>query len=300
MRRVERTFARRMRELRQARGLSQAKLAAQMRRLGLTLDPSAVTRIEKNADTDEGARAIYLGEAVVVARALGVRLDEMIREVKTPYDKLLQARQRLVRAQEALDVFQFRIDEARREYVEARDEIDGIEKSILAQGFDTTGSNWRQLILNALQRLGAPSHVMDSVENDLAILQLDQDQKVIERLRKQLEPLGVEVSIVEGQPVITWPEQLRAVLHATDDTRPYPVTRRAILDALTKSAAHPSELEQAAEYFDTAVTCAADDPAHGKASQKLLDLLDKRGIPADAVFPPGFTAIERKGDHGIH
>lgn len=104
-----------MRELRQERGLSQAKLAQKLRRAGVNLDPSAITRIEKNADTTEGARSIFLGEAAVIARALGVRLPEMLRETGTPVEKFEEAAIGVMRTTSFLESVQRSLTSARAE-----------------------------------------------------------------------------------------------------------------------------------------------------------------------------------------
>jgi len=85
--RTERVFARRLRELREERGLSQARLSAELARAGLKLDDLAILRIEKAADGPEGARRTRLGEAAVIAKVLGVRLNDMIRDTVTPVEK---------------------------------------------------------------------------------------------------------------------------------------------------------------------------------------------------------------------
>ncbi len=66
-------FAQKVRSLRAVRGLSQKRLAGILsERSGITLDPTAITRIET------GDRVIRLGEAVAIADALGVPLAAML------------------------------------------------------------------------------------------------------------------------------------------------------------------------------------------------------------------------------
>lgn len=84
MERVERIFAQRLRELRAERDLSQAALAKQLQEHGLQLDDLAILRIEKNEEDPLKGRRVRLGEATVIAQALGVRLDEMLQETKSP------------------------------------------------------------------------------------------------------------------------------------------------------------------------------------------------------------------------
>jgi transcriptional regulator with XRE-family HTH domain len=85
-------FARRLRELRQEHGWSQAALAERLSRAGLKLDDLAILRIEKHADGPEGARRVRLGEATVIAKTLGVRLEEMLRDTRGTDTRLEQAR----------------------------------------------------------------------------------------------------------------------------------------------------------------------------------------------------------------
>ncbi|MET7989836.1 hypothetical protein ABZU76_02895 [Amycolatopsis sp. NPDC005232] len=77
--RAEVMFARRLRELRAERGLSQAALAEKVTSLGTKMDDLAILRIEKNAEDVDRARRIRLGEAVIISKALSVRLEEMLR-----------------------------------------------------------------------------------------------------------------------------------------------------------------------------------------------------------------------------
>ncbi len=96
--RTEALFARRLRELRAERGLSQAVLAERLSGLGLKIDPLAILRIEKNADDPDGGRRIRLGEAALIARALGVRLEEMLRSTAPPAEDLKRAEAELYAA----------------------------------------------------------------------------------------------------------------------------------------------------------------------------------------------------------
>jgi ribosome-binding protein aMBF1 (putative translation factor) len=72
----EQVFAKRMRQVRERRGWSQAKLADWMRTYGVDLHSTAITRIER------GERSISLNEASAVAAALGVLLVELLQEVQ--------------------------------------------------------------------------------------------------------------------------------------------------------------------------------------------------------------------------
>lgn len=68
-------FGARLRELRNAQGMTQAGLAGlAAARFGLTLDPSAIARLEK------GQRAIRLNEAAALAVALGTCVGDILQE----------------------------------------------------------------------------------------------------------------------------------------------------------------------------------------------------------------------------
>jgi transcriptional regulator with XRE-family HTH domain len=84
---VEAYFAQRMRDIRNLQGISQKVLADKVtERLGYAVDPTAVTRMEKNVGDlailrmEKGARMIRLGEAVAIAEVLGVPLSELLPE----------------------------------------------------------------------------------------------------------------------------------------------------------------------------------------------------------------------------
>lgn len=68
-----RVFARRLRQERERAGMRQTTLAHEVSdRLGVTLDPSALTRIEK------GERGVRLEEAVCIAEVLGLPLMALL------------------------------------------------------------------------------------------------------------------------------------------------------------------------------------------------------------------------------
>lgn len=74
----ERQFAVSLRQLREQQGISQAALAKKLEWVGIQLDSTAITRIEKHADGSDGMRVIRLGEAVAIAHVLGVSLGQML------------------------------------------------------------------------------------------------------------------------------------------------------------------------------------------------------------------------------
>jgi transcriptional regulator with XRE-family HTH domain len=66
-------FVRRLRDERNQQGLSLAALSERLSdQLGVTLDKSALARVERSE------RGVRLDEAVAIARALGLRLEDMI------------------------------------------------------------------------------------------------------------------------------------------------------------------------------------------------------------------------------
>lgn len=74
----ESTFARRMREEREHKGISQAHVSMQLALFsGVKVDSTAITRIEK------GTRRISLDEAVGIAEALDVSLDYLLEPAPT-------------------------------------------------------------------------------------------------------------------------------------------------------------------------------------------------------------------------
>lgn len=72
---AEANFVLRMRLLREARGLSQAEVAARATRLGVSMPQQTIARIET------GKRTLRLDEAEVIARVLGSELTHMASKV---------------------------------------------------------------------------------------------------------------------------------------------------------------------------------------------------------------------------
>lgn len=68
----ESKFGLNVRDARKAQGISQRALAERLAEVGLTIDASAITRLEK------GSRAIRLGEALAIAEALSTDLEELL------------------------------------------------------------------------------------------------------------------------------------------------------------------------------------------------------------------------------
>ncbi|KAA1426473.1 helix-turn-helix domain-containing protein [Nocardioides antri] len=68
----EEVFAARVRSERERQGLSQARVADRMRLVGVDIDATAITRIER------GERRVRLNEAVALAQALQLELQELV------------------------------------------------------------------------------------------------------------------------------------------------------------------------------------------------------------------------------
>lgn len=80
---VPEVFAGRLRQKRRARGLSQAELAERVSKLlGVAVDGSAVTRIEKHV------RAVRLQEAITIAEVLDLPLSALIDDKDATDDEI--------------------------------------------------------------------------------------------------------------------------------------------------------------------------------------------------------------------
>lgn len=79
-------FGKAVLDWRQARGVSQRALAEILTADGMTADASAVSRIEK------GTRSVRLTEALTIARALDVDLDDLVAETRAPSDNFERMR----------------------------------------------------------------------------------------------------------------------------------------------------------------------------------------------------------------
>lgn len=83
-------FLEQMRLIRTSEGLSQAELAERIApHLGHSLDASTIARVES------ARRSVRLDEAVAIAKALGVRLDEMIPSEYTLEEEAVRIEQSL-------------------------------------------------------------------------------------------------------------------------------------------------------------------------------------------------------------
>jgi len=81
-------FARRMQELRQAKGISQHALVRRVRALGVPANQAGISRIEA------GTQGVSLDEAVAIAAVLGVLPEELYRE-QLPWEEYVAAQAEL-------------------------------------------------------------------------------------------------------------------------------------------------------------------------------------------------------------
>lgn len=113
-------FARRMREERTRAGLAQAEIARRITsRLGVTIDGSAVTRIEKRE------RVVRLDEAVAIAEVLGVPITQLLSDTDPTAERIGEL-------DEELAQHRWRADQSQRELEQARESIAAVEREIAA------------------------------------------------------------------------------------------------------------------------------------------------------------------------
>lgn len=125
---AEVTFARNMRALREDLGVSQAALAKRLEWVGIQLDSTAITRMEKWGDFSDGARLIRLGEAVAIARVLGTTLFHMLTPGNVSiYSQLKDATEMLEQAIETQDLAKQSKDDAAERVRSLQGKLIGIE-----------------------------------------------------------------------------------------------------------------------------------------------------------------------------
>lgn len=96
-----------MKFFRASRGLSQTALAERLTELGMKVDGTAVTRMER------GTRAITVNELVTLAEALDVSLQRLMQEVPMPEVALQIARQEVADLSRQAAVIAADLDAAR-------------------------------------------------------------------------------------------------------------------------------------------------------------------------------------------
>lgn len=133
---TEQMFASRMREVREDRKLSQAALAQKLAsEYGITLDASAITRIEQRRQPFESmsaneqakgstGRAIRLGEAAAIAAALETTLDALLE----PDHPLL--RQRLAMLGERVEQSKRAFQSAQHDYQTAQMQLARVQEEL--------------------------------------------------------------------------------------------------------------------------------------------------------------------------
>ena len=80
---LESAFGARVKEMRERQKLSQRRLSELLGERGVRLDPTAITRLEK-----EGERGVRLSEAAAIAAVLDINLNEFIYEHSDPEERL--------------------------------------------------------------------------------------------------------------------------------------------------------------------------------------------------------------------
>lgn len=118
----EQVFARRVRQIRESLGVTQAALALAMEvKLGVKVDPTAITKIEA------GSRAIRLNEAQAIADALDQTVDEVLRPALPPEEQVRQA-------EASIDRARWRAAAAEAEYQVAQARLERLTAAFADQG----------------------------------------------------------------------------------------------------------------------------------------------------------------------
>ncbi|MFD5218061.1 helix-turn-helix domain-containing protein [Streptomyces tendae] len=117
---AEANFVLRMRLMREARGISQAEVAARVTRMGVPLPQQTIARIET------GKRSLRLDEAAAIARALNVELPDLMSapvEVRNARKQLQEAQKRLQKLGEARFDAEVALEHAERARLEQRAQL---------------------------------------------------------------------------------------------------------------------------------------------------------------------------------
>lgn len=124
----ERVFAARMKRERLRRGWRQEDFAKELASSGLPLHPSAIAKMEREPDPEKGIepRAIRLGEAAVIAQALGLTTDRMLSDDDLSGSAIEIARleRRLADAQDRFMHMQALAREAQAQFEQIMDEVE--------------------------------------------------------------------------------------------------------------------------------------------------------------------------------
>lgn len=176
-REVDAAFASRVRQAREEQGMSQAMLANKLRDYGIHIDGTAITRIEKNATNDSGARSIRLAEAVAISDALGKPLDEMLRTSPQLSDQMRIVRDQLAEATEAAEYARMRQAELHSKLRHLEHQQDVLDRLREAHVRLERARTWES----------AAQTDMDSALNTfMAIREITKDQQELEEAEKVL------------------------------------------------------------------------------------------------------------------
>lgn len=267
---AEQLFARRMRDFREKRGLSQAGLAQSLEQLGLKIDASAITRIEKNADGGAGARAIRLGEAVAISHALGEDIWAMLEQEPS-------TRQRLSDLRAARDWLLLGVAENQARIGHFQWMIADLEYQLQADQADQPLSSLNEQLSEARRQAERATETRDAAEQSLAAA-----RERAEELERLLED--------EGEHTDASPHREQATAAQNDPRRP-----RDLIDWLegeldkAEGQADMRALERAV----TAIVQTLENADDHETAQKLQNLFAQR-ISYEADPDSGLTPIEEK------
>ncbi|HET7386142.1 MAG TPA: helix-turn-helix domain-containing protein [Nocardioidaceae bacterium] len=152
---AETLFVRRMRERREAEGLTQTQLASNVSKYtGTKLDATAVTRMEK------GARTVRLNEAAAIASLFGIGLDEMCTPttVAEVVGELQEARKGMVRIRALME-------QAEAHYTERTEAVRDSLRRVID---DITEKSIREGRLTKADRAEIRKTVLDEVRDVLS------------------------------------------------------------------------------------------------------------------------------------
>ncbi|GAA5119059.1 hypothetical protein [Haloechinothrix salitolerans] len=229
--RTEATFARRLRDLREKQGVSQARLAEKVSGFGFKIDDLAILRMEKNADSPGSGRRIRLGEAALIAKALEHRLGDMLRDPADPEDQLADAERELEAARAELRSYQAQIDRAADRFQQAEDRVKYLrqlrdEDISTAPATAPDRSNWvtkqQQQIIDFVydwvKSRGLPP-LLEVISNHFEIDKKDAASEVDLLQKKGLLPVQRAQSLDQLVPRITraaWDEAAAEILAEYD------------------------------------------------------------------------------------
>jgi transcriptional regulator with XRE-family HTH domain len=149
----ESTFANKLRQLRVESGLSQSQLAAALAdRHGITLDPTAITRLEG------GSRSLRLDEAVALADVLGTSVDRMLGQST---EELLSEQEREVQALIS------RLESETRLLIHAAIRLDSLITRAAAEGATRARLNPPKSLLAAAEPARIVKSVIEEVRDNL-------------------------------------------------------------------------------------------------------------------------------------